>query len=274
MTKHALTIAGSDSGGGAGIQADLKTFAATGVYGLSVITAITAQNTLGVQAVETLSATIVRQQLESVFSDIRIDAVKIGMVADRAIIEEIASALQTYRPPVVIVDPVMVSTSGHKLLDPAQIDALKTILFPQASLLTPNLHEAALLFGSPIESHAEMREAAAALAQTFGCDVLLKGGHLPIEEQGGTPQSIDYLSDGTTFRSDWIESRHTHGTGCSLSSAIASYRAQGFDRAEAIRRAKSFVTEGIRHAYAVGQGAGPIHHFHAIWRGNEQDDNQ
>jgi hydroxymethylpyrimidine/phosphomethylpyrimidine kinase len=267
MTKHVLTIAGSDSGGGAGIQADLKTFAATGVYGLSVITAITAQNTLGVQAVESLSASIVAQQLESVFSDIRIDAVKIGMVADRAIIEEIASALRRYKPSIVVVDPVMVSTSGHSLLDPAQIDALRTILFPLCSLLTPNLHEAALLYGEPIASHAQMPEAASELARTFGCDVLLKGGHLPLDEVDGKPKSIDYLSDGTTFRSEWIDSRHTHGTGCSLSSAIAAYWARGFDQAEAIRLAKNFVTEGIRHAYPVGQGAGPIHHFHEMWKG-------
>jgi hydroxymethylpyrimidine/phosphomethylpyrimidine kinase len=221
-----------------------------------------------VQAVETLSASIVEKQLESVFSDIRIDAVKIGMVADRAIIEVIAAALRKYKPPIVVVDPVMVSTSGHTLLEPGQIDALRTILFPLCDLLTPNLHEAALLYGSPIRSHADMREAAPRLSETFGCDVLLKGGHLPLDGTDAAPMSVDYLSDGTIFRSEWVDSRHTHGTGCSLSSAIAAYWARGFERSEAIRLAKRFVTEGIRQAYPVGQGAGPIHHFHEMWKGN------
>jgi len=269
--KHVLTIAGSDSGGGAGIQADLKTFAALGTYGLSVITSITAQNTLGVQAVEPLSASIVAAQLEAVFADIRIDAVKIGMVADRAIIEAIAATLRKYKPGIVVLDPVMVSTSGHTLLAQDQIDALRNVLFPLCDLLTPNLHEAALLYGAPIDSHASMARAASELAATFGCSVLLKGGHLPTEGTDGTQASIDYLSDGTTFKGEWIESRHTHGTGCSLSSAIAALWAKGFSREEAIARAKVYVTEGIRHAYAVGQGSGPIHHFYALWRNDDHE---
>lgn len=264
--QHVLTIAGSDSGGGAGIQADLKTFSALGVYGLSVITSVTAQNTLGVQAIEPLSSHIVAKQLESVFSDIRIDAVKIGMVADQSIIHEIALAIERYKPPIVIVDPVMVSTSGHRLLEPSQVDALRTQLFPLCSLMTPNLHEAELLYGSPIISHQEMKAVAAELAATFGCDVLLKGGHLPIDDPNGSRRSIDYLSDGTTFSDDWVTSENTHGTGCSLSSAIAALWARGHERNEAIRLAKSYVTEGIRQAYAVGRGSGPIHHFHTLWK--------
>ncbi|TCZ73183.1 bifunctional hydroxymethylpyrimidine kinase/phosphomethylpyrimidine kinase [Paenibacillus albiflavus] len=264
--QHVLTIAGSDSGGGAGIQADLKTFSALGVYGLSVITAITAQNTLGVQAIETLSSHIVAKQLESVFSDIRIDAVKIGMVAEKFIIHEIAEAIKRYKPPIVIVDPVMVSTSGHRLLEPDQVDALRTKLFPICSLMTPNLHEAELLYGSSIHSHSIMQAVVADLASTFGCEVLLKGGHLPVRDSSGTQVSIDYLSDGTTFTEEWVISEHTHGTGCSLSSAIAALWARGYERNEAIRLAKLYVTKGIRNAYAVGQGSGPIHHFHSLWR--------
>ena len=265
MIKSVLTIAGSDSGGGAGIQADLKSFAANGVYGASVITAITAQNTLGVSAVEALSAKIVNAQLEAVFSDLSIEAIKIGMVADQEIMHVIAKAIDQFRPSFVVIDPVMVSTTGHRLLEIDQIEVLKKVLLPLATVVTPNLQEAEVMLGKEIRTMDEMKAACQALAAQFDTNVLLKGGHFPLE-RNDEKFSIDILSSGETFESDWIETDSTHGTGCSLSSALCANLAKGENLIQAVANAKDFVHEGIRQAFAVGEGSNPIHHFHQLWK--------
>nr|WP_131924485.1 bifunctional hydroxymethylpyrimidine kinase/phosphomethylpyrimidine kinase [Hazenella coriacea] len=259
--KKVLTIAGSDSSGGAGIQADLKTMAALGTYGLSVITAITAQNTQGVYAVETLSPSIVEEQLKAVFTDIPINAVKIGMVSECSLIEVIENALIQYQPKIIIMDPVMVSTTGSVLLQEDAIEALKTKLFPLATLITPNLHEAEVLVGEKLLSEADIQKAIENLKKWTHGEILVKGGHLPLGDQ-----VIDFLSTGEKFIGKWIESNNTHGTGCSLSSAIAALLAQDYSMTQAICLAKNYVEEGIRLSFPVGQGSGPIHHFHSLWR--------
>ncbi|MCL2560652.1 MAG: bifunctional hydroxymethylpyrimidine kinase/phosphomethylpyrimidine kinase [Turicibacter sp.] len=259
-----LTIAGSDSSGGAGIQADLKSFAANGVYGASVITAITAQNTTGVFAIEPLSNEIIKAQLDAVFTDLNITGVKVGMVADKKIMHAIAEALTTYTPPFIVIDPVMVSTTGHTLLDEDQIDTLKTTLLPLATVITPNLQEAEVLSNQNITSLADMQNVANALANEIGTLVLLKGGHFPLE-QAGKLISIDVLSTGETFLGDWIETNSTHGTGCSLSSAISAQLARGKSLTEAIKTGKDYVHQGIKQAHKIGAGSNPIHHFHPYW---------
>jgi len=265
MIKSVLTIAGSDSSGGAGIQADLKSFAANGAYGASVITAITAQNTTGVYAVEPLNKVIVKAQLDAVFTDLNIEAVKIGMVADKAIMNIIAEAIHTYQPSFVIIDPVMVSTTGHSLLAEDQIEALKTRLLPLATLITPNLQEAEVLMKRKITSFEDMQKVAKLLAEETGTNVLLKGGHFPLE-QARTLKAIDILSTGIIFESDWIETGATHGTGCSLSSAICAQLAKGKTLEDAIRISKNYVHNGILNAQQVGSGSNPIHHFHQFWK--------
>lgn len=265
MIRRVLTIAGSDSGGGAGIQADLKTFSAFGTYGLSVITAVTAQNTLGVTGVEVLSSSIVEKQLDAVFQDIRIDAVKIGMVANQACIEVIAKKIRQYQPRVVIVDPVMVSTTGSLLLEQDAVDRLKEDLFPLATLITPNLYEAAVLLNTEWQSLHDLHQAARELKLLTKGEVLVKGGHSPIGKE-----VTDVLSTGSVFTAERIETKHTHGTGCSLSSAIAASMAKGRTLVSAIQEAKTFVTEGLRRAYAIGSGSSPIHHFHQLWQQEDQ----
>lgn len=261
MIKQVLTIAGSDSGGGAGIQADLKTFSAFGTYGLSVITAITAQNTMGVTGVEVIDSSLVEKQLDAVFQDIRIDAVKIGMVANQECIQVIAQKLQQYQPNIVIVDPVMVSTTGSLLLEQNAVDALKQNLFPLATLITPNLYEAAVLLQTERENLEDFHQVAQQLKALTSGEVLVKGGHAPKGEQ-----VTDVLSTGDVFTKERIETPHTHGTGCSLSSAIAASMAKGNSLVSAIQEAKEFVTEGLRQAYSIGSGSSPIHHFHQLWR--------
>lgn len=268
--KSILTIAGSDSSGGAGIQADLKTFAANGTYGASVITAITAQNTTGVYGIEALSKEIVKAQLDAVFTDLHIDAVKIGMVADEEIMKVIAEALLTYHPLFVVIDPVMVSTTGQTLLGKDQIHALKTSLLPLATVITPNLQEAEVLLDAKISSLKEMNEAAKCLEQQTGAFVLLKGGHFP-QEQNGSKKAIDVLSTGKTFESNWIETDSTHGTGCSLSSALAAHLARGASLSSAIEKAKEYVHQGIVHSYKVGSGSNPIHHFYHYWEDEKHE---
>jgi hydroxymethylpyrimidine/phosphomethylpyrimidine kinase len=266
----ALTIAGSDSGGGAGIQADLKTFSALGVYGASVITAITSQNTLGVQAVEGVPAHAIASQLESVLSDIPIHAVKIGMVGDVAAIEVIAKALKKWRPAFIVLDPVMVAKGGDPLLQAEAVQALKEILLPLASVITPNIPEAEVLLGystitartwGTINSLDKMRKAAEDI-RGMGCAaVLVKGGHMDGEAH-------DVLAaEGGVYehQSPRLDMRHTHGTGCTLSSAIAAFLARGFSLEEAVRQAKGYVFKAIRHALPLGQGIGPVHHFHEPW---------
>ncbi|MDR2734779.1 MAG: bifunctional hydroxymethylpyrimidine kinase/phosphomethylpyrimidine kinase [Spirochaetota bacterium] len=266
----ALTIAGSDSGGGAGIQADLKTFSALGVYGASVITAITSQNTLGVQAVENLPSVCVASQLESVLSDLPVRAIKIGMVGDAAAIRAIAAALYKYKPQFVVLDPVMVAKSGDALLQAEALDTLRAELLPLASIITPNTPEAEALLGlsnlslqdwGKINSIDEMKNAAAALLAMGPQAVYIKGGHI-----AGDACDILAMKNGfREFSAPRLDARHTHGTGCTLSSAIAAFLARGFPLEEAAERAKQYVFEAIRCALPLGQGIGPVHHFHALW---------
>ncbi len=266
-TRIALTIAGSDSSGGAGIQADLKTFSALGVYGASVITALTAQNTRGVQAVEPVPAGFVAAQLKSVLSDLAVDAVKTGMLADAEITGTVVRALRAGPARPLVVDPVMVATSGDVLLKPEAIGAVRSELIPLAALITPNLPEAAVLLDArQAESEAEMRDQARALLG-LGCRaVLVKGGH------GTGDQAVDVLADASgveTFASPRVATPHTHGTGCTLSAAIAALLAQGAALADAVRRAKAFVWHGLQagRTLGVGGGRGPIDHLFGVRRG-------
>ncbi len=261
----ALTIAGSDSGGGAGIQADLKTFAALGVYGASVITAVTAQNTNGVAAIHEVPPGFVTAQIDAVLSDLAVNAVKIGMLGNAATIAAVAAALDRYRQTNVVLDPVMAATSGERLLAPDAVAALRTELMPRALLITPNLAEAArLLDESEAADEAAMTVQAGRLVAGGANAVLLKGGHLRGEE------SVDILvarSEITRFAARRIATRNTHGTGCTLASAIAAGLAKGQELVTAVRAAKDFVTAAIAAAdcVAVGHGRGPLHHFHAWW---------
>ncbi len=262
----ALTIAGSDSSGGAGIQADLKTFAAFGVYGASVITALTAQNTLGVSAIHPVPAEFVTRQIDAVFSDLDVSSVKIGMVAQRPVIDAIIMGLERWSPKHVVLDPVMVATSGDRLLASDAVEALQNKLIPRARILTPNLPEAAALLNEPVaETEADI-ERQGGLLLAMGCAaVLIKGGH------GHGAESTDYLvrAEGiTAFRSPRIATKNTHGTGCSLSSAIAAGLAKGDDLETAVGNAKSYVGAAIAAAdrLGIGRGHGPIHHFHAFDR--------
>jgi hydroxymethylpyrimidine/phosphomethylpyrimidine kinase len=263
-TAIALTVAGSDSSGGAGIQADLKTFSAFGVYGASVVTALTAQNTRGVQGIHAVPAGFVATQLESVLSDLDVVAIKTGMLADGQIVEAVARALRPVSSIPLIVDPVMVATSGDVLLSPEAVAALKRDLFPLADLITPNLAEAAILLGSAkAESEAEMLDQSRALLG-LGCRaVLLKGGHTQGEA------AVDLLADATgteRLALARLDTPHTHGTGCTLSAAVAALLARGATLAEAARRAKAYVWHGLRHgrALGVGRGRGPLDHLFAI----------
>ena len=264
-TPIALTIAGSDSSGGAGIQADLKTFAALGVYGASVITALTAQNTQGVSGIHPVPAEFVTAQIDAVFSDLAVGAVKIGMVAQPAVIDAIVAGLTRWSPQHVVLDPVMVATSGDRLLAADAVDALRTRLIPRASLVTPNLPEAAALLDEPVASSESAIENQGKRLVALGCRaVLIKGGH------GQGSESIDYLIDGggiITLAAPRIATKNTHGTGCSLSSAIAAGLARGDDMETAVRNAKAWVSAAIAAAdrLGVGHGHGPIHHFHEFY---------
>lgn len=260
----ALTIAGSDCSGGAGIQADLKSFSACGAYGASVITALTAQNTMGVRAVHAVPASFVTAQLDAVFDDLDVSAVKIGMVADCEVIAVIARAMATRKPAYIVLDPVMVATSGDRLLAPDAIETLRRDLIPLADMITPNLPEAAALLDAAMastqdEAVAQGRELLARGARA----VLVKGGH------GGGADSVDILvtpQGVTRFVAARVDTKNTHGTGCSLSSAIAAYLARGHDLVAAVGAAKDFVTAAIAASdrLDVGKGHGPIHHFHAL----------
>lgn len=256
--KTALTIAGSDSGGGAGIQADLKTFAAHGVYGTSAVTAITAQNTLGVTAWEAVSSDLVTAQIEAVAGDIGVDAVKTGMLANAAIVEAVGAAIASLDLPRVVVDPVMVAKGGAKLLDDEAVEAMKAELLPRAFVVTPNVLEASALAGIPVRNVDEARAAAERIAALGAAAVIVKGGHLPGVD------AIDVFFDGREFvelRAPRIETRHTHGTGCTFSSAIAANLALGRPLGEAVARAKAYLTDAIRHAPGLGGGHGPLGHF-------------
>jgi hydroxymethylpyrimidine/phosphomethylpyrimidine kinase len=261
MTDHpprprALTIAGSDSGGGAGIQADLKTFSALGVFGMTAITAVTVQNTKGVSGYEALSPETVGDQIRAVVTDIGVDAAKTGMLASSAIVDAVADAVAETRIPNLVVDPVFLSKHGHPLLDEDAVGALRRRILPLATLVTPNLHEAQGLAGFRVDSRHLMEQAAPAILAMGPAAVLVKGGHLE-----GRDRADDLFFDGRDL--DWIEGEridtpHTHGTGCVLSAAIAAYLARGEALPSAVRLGKAFVTEAIRHALPIGQGIGPV----------------
>jgi len=259
-----LTIAGSDSGGGAGIQADIKAISATGSYACSVITAITAQNTLGVSGIFPIPLNYVEQQLDAVFSDLNVVAVKVGMLADSDIIKTVTAKIKQYQPQFLVVDPVMVATSGDLLLQQDAISTLKSELLPLADLITPNLPEGAALTGKPMPTdNAGMMDMISALRQLNCKAVLLKGGHLEQDSSSNDllilPNQVQQLS------AKRIATKNTHGTGCTLSSAIASYLAQGYSLIEAVTQGKHYISQAIAHAdeLSIGQGHGPVHHFFA-----------
>jgi hydroxymethylpyrimidine/phosphomethylpyrimidine kinase len=264
-TPVALTIAGSDSSGGAGIQADLKTFAALGVYGASVITALTAQNTQGVSGIHAVPAEFVTAQIDAVFSDLAVAAVKIGMVAQPASIDAIVAGLTRWSPKHVVLDPVMVATSGDRLLAAEAVAALCTKLIPRAAVITPNLLEAAALLDEPVATSEATIENQGKRLLAMGCPaVLIKGGH------GQGAESVDYLFDANrtiALAAPRISTKNTHGTGCSLSSAIAAELAKGENLEAAVRNAKAWVSAAIASAdrFSVGHGHGPIHHFHRFY---------
>ena len=258
--KTVLTIAGSDSGGGAGIQADIKTMTMNGVFAASAVTALTAQNTVGVQGIYEVTPAFLELQMESVFSDLRPDAVKIGMVSSAPLVEAIAGKLREYRAERIVVDPVMVATSGARLIAPEAVETLCSRLFPLADVLTPNIPEAEVLCGEQIETAADMEKAAAEIGEKYNCAVLLKGGH-------ARNDANDLLWAGGKLR--WfygrrIDNPNTHGTGCTLSSAIAANLAKGFDMAQAVERAKDYVSSALAYGLDKGAGSGPMAHNFAL----------
>ena len=258
--KVALTIAGSDCSGGAGIQADLKTMTLNGVYAMSAITALTAQNTRGVRAIQSVTPAFLTEQLDAIFEDIPPDAVKIGMVASSALIRVIANRLRHYNAQQIVVDPVMVATSGANLIQNDAVETLMAELFPLATLVTPNLPEAQVLAKMRIEHEAERRIAAKRIGDAYHCSVLLKGGH-------GQSTATDWLyTDGEwiCFEGERIANPNTHGTGCTLSSAITAHLAKGCSLVEAVQRAKAYVTGAIAAGLDLGQGSGPLHHGFSI----------
>lgn len=260
--KNVLTIAGSDSCGGAGIQADLKTFSAHGVYGMSVITAVTAQNTQGVFAVQDISAELISKQIEAIFDDISVHGLKIGMVSQVDTINTIAEGLGFYKPANIVLDPVMVSKSGYHLLQRSAKEALIKKLLPLATVVTPNIPEAEVLTDMRIRSVGEMKKAAGMIFEMGPKNVLIKGGHLD-------DKATDILFDGTgtsCLESRRIDTKNTHGTGCTLSAAIASNLAKGFSVGEAVVKAKEYITEAIENSLSIGKGVGPTNHFYTLYK--------
>ncbi len=268
--RKAMTIAGSDSGGGAGIQADLKTFAALGVYGTSAITALTAQNTLGVQGVFPVEPAFVGQQIDSIMADIGADAAKTGMLFSEAIIRVVAERVRRWNIRNFVVDPVMVAKSGDRLLREDAIDALRNELLPLALVATPNLGEASVLAGFPVRDKPAMQEAARAIHALGVRWVVVKGGHLP-------DCADDLLYDGEQFLwlpAERIETPHTHGTGCAFSAAIAAFLAKGTTVPEAVRRAKEYLSRALQAAVAIGAGHSPPHHFYAFYPAHSHNTQQ
>ena len=271
-----LTIAGSDSGGGAGIQADLKTFAALGVYGTSAITAITAQNTQRVARVHHLPPDLVAAQIDAVASDISIDAAKTGMLGTAAVIEVVATKVGEYELRPLVVDPVMVASGGEALLEPDAVDTLRERLLPLATVLTPNLAEAETLLGRPFASWDDIREGAKELVALGAGAVVITDGHTVSGADGQRPvvagregPAVDLLYDGTEFHeftASRVDTTSTHGTGCTFASAIAAGLAKGDDLRGAVAMAKAYVTKAMQFAYPVGQGRGPVHHFYRYWQ--------
>jgi len=262
---NALTIAGTDPSGGAGIQADLKTFSALGAYGCSVVTALVAQNTRGVQSVFRVTPECVAAQLDSVFSDVRIDATKIGMLAETDIVEAVAERLRHYQVRNLVLDTVMLAKSGDPLLSPAAVATLRIHLLPQVALITPNLPEAAALLDASIaENEREMREQGRALL-ALGCEsVLMKGGHLTDAE---SPDWLFTAAEELRFTAPRVKTKNTHGTGCTLSSALAALRPRHTNWPETVDKAKRWLSAALAQAdtLEVGEGIGPVHHFHAWW---------
>ncbi|MGD8268185.1 MAG: bifunctional hydroxymethylpyrimidine kinase/phosphomethylpyrimidine kinase [Desulfobacterales bacterium] len=261
--RTALTIAGSDSSGGAGIQADLKTFQAHGVFGMTAITAVTVQNTRKVYNIQEMRPEIVRGQISCLIDDIEIHALKIGMVSSTVLIETIADTLARQDLPPVVLDPVMISKSGYPLLEKEARSALVKHLFPLADVVTPNIHEAEILIKRPIETLGAMKDAAGDILALGARKVVVKGGHL------GDAQATDILYDGKDFQEltgERIETRNTHGTGCTFSSAIAANLARGHAFFDAVARAKTYINGAIAHSLDIGQGHGPTHHFYDIYR--------
>lgn len=254
--KTALSIAGSDSSGGAGIQADLKAMTMNGVFAMTAVTALTAQNTTGVQGILEVSPAFLAQQIDAVFTDIRPDAVKIGMVSSPALLETIAERLRFYGAKNIVLDPVMVATSGARLIQPEAVETLRQALLPMALVATPNIPEAELLTGRTIAGRADMEQAARVIGERYGCAVLLKGGH-------SVQDANDLLWAGGRLR--WFEGRrvpnpNTHGTGCTLSSAIAANLAKGFDLPASVERAKAYLTGALAAMLDLGRGSGPMNH--------------
>jgi hydroxymethylpyrimidine/phosphomethylpyrimidine kinase len=261
IPAKALTIAGSDSGGGAGIQADLKTFAALSVYGSSVITAITAQNTCAVTAVHEIPVEIIGAQIDAVMSDIGADAVKTGMLSSPAIVEAVADGIKRHQIEHLVVDPVMIAKSGDRLLQSDAVEAVTRHLLPLAHVVTPNIPEAEVLSGMAISDQADMIEAARKIADAGPAVVIVKGGHLD-----GTP--IDVAWDGATvsyFETPRVDTAATHGTGCTYSAAIAAHLAKGYGVHDAIERSKQYLFQALMTAYDIGAGHSPVHHFHQLW---------
>lgn len=259
--RTALTIAGSDSSGGAGIQADLKTFSACGVFGMSAITAITAQNTCGVTNIRELDSEIIRDQIDAVYNDIKVDAVKVGMLANAEIIEVVAESLQRNGAKNIVLDTVMISKSGSHLLKPEAVDVLKKVLLPMSLVVTPNLYEASEIVGFSVEDQQDMKRAAEAIKDMGPRYVVVKGGHL-------TGNACDLLYDGhefAVFANERINTVHTHGTGCTFSSAIAAGLAKGLSINEAVASAKKFITMAITYGFKLGKGVGPTNHFYELY---------
>ena len=256
MMRTALSIAGSDSSGGAGIQADIKTMTANGVYAMTAITALTAQNTTGVTGIMEVTPEFLAQQLDSIFTDIRPDAVKIGMVSSSALIHVIAEKLKEYKAENIVVDPVMVATSGSKLISDDAIETLKTCLMPLSSILTPNIPEAGVLSGMKVETEEEMILAAKKISETFHCAVLCKGGHQLNDANDLLYRDGEYK----WFHGKRIQNPNTHGTGCTLSSAIASNLAKGYSMDESVKRAKDYISEALEAMLDLGKGSGPMKH--------------
>jgi hydroxymethylpyrimidine/phosphomethylpyrimidine kinase len=260
--KTALTIAGSDSSGGAGIQADIKTFSALGLFGMSVITAVTAQNTQGVFAVQNIDTDVIMKQIDAIYEDIPVDAVKIGMAADVGIIKTIVARLTSHQAKNIVVDPVMVSKSGYRLLNSDAEETLIQELLPLARIVTPNIFEAQVITKLDIVNLAGMEKAAQLIFDMGPKNVLVKGG--PLDEN-----ATDVLYDGKEFKyltSKRIATKNTHGTGCTLSSAIAAYLGMGYPVIEAVSAAKAYITTAIEHAMSIGKGVGPTHHFYDLYK--------
>ena len=256
-----MTIAGSDSGGGAGIQADLKTFAALGVYGTSALTAITAQNTVGVTSVHEIPTEIIAAQIEAVLTDIGADAVKTGMLANSAIVEVVCRQLKDFRVTALVVDPVMVAKSGDSLLHQDAVEALRTLLVPLATVVTPNIPEAEVLTGVKIVSDDDMRRASASIVSMGAGSVVVKGGH-----RDGPATDLFYDGDRfQEFTAPRIDTKNTHGTGCTFASAVAAGLAKGLPLLEAVAQAKEFVTAAIGRSFPIGRGHGPLNHFYQFW---------